>query len=150
MTRNERAESDPQAMVERFHRLFDILVQQRPGLVDERTRVLRERLIHEEFEELKEAMGKEELPAIAKELADLLYVVYGTAVSYGIDMGPVFREVHRSNMSKIGGYKRDDGKWVKPPTYSPAAIEPILTKQQAAGQRTVESSQMYEEVEPGG
>lgn len=150
MTRNEHAEPDPQAMVERFHRLFDILVQQRPGLVDERTRVLRERLIHEEFEELKEAMGKEELPAIAKELADLLYVVYGTAVSYGIDMGPVFREVHRSNMSKIGGYKRDDGKWVKPPTYSPAAIEPILTKQQPARQRAVESSQRYEEVEPGG
>jgi predicted HAD superfamily Cof-like phosphohydrolase len=139
MTRNDHAEFSPQTMVERFHRLFDIVVQQRPGLIDDQTRVLRERLIHEEFEELKEAMGKAELPAIAKELADLLYVVYGTAVSYGIDMGPVFREVHRSNMSKIGGYKRDDGKWVKPATYSPAAIEPILAKQQ-----------MYEEVEPGG
>src|SRR2546429_6004229 len=40
--------------------------------------------------------------------SDLLYVVYGTAVSYGIDMNPVFREVHRSNMSKVGGYKRGD------------------------------------------
>ena len=108
-------------MVERFHRLFAILVQKTPGQVDERTRVLRERLIQEEFEELKEAMGKGDLAAIAKELADLLYVVYGTAVSYGIDMDPVFREVHRSNMSKVGGYKRDDGKWVKPPTYSISA-----------------------------
>ena len=98
--------------------------------VDEQTRVLRERLIHEEFEELKEAMGKNDLFAVAKELADLLYVVYGTAVSYGIDMEPVFREVHRSNMSKVGGYKREDGKWVKPATYSPAVIEPILTEQQ--------------------
>src|SRR4029453_6442141 len=70
---------------------------------------------------------------IAKEVADLLYVVYGTAVSYGIDMAPVFREVHRSNMSKVGGYKREDGKWVKPATYSPAAIQPILAEQ-AAGQ----------------
>ena len=68
-------------------------------------------------------------------MADLLYVVYGTAVSYGIDMDPVFREVHRSNMSKVGGYKREDGKWVKPPTYSPAVIEPIwLRKQRASGQ----------------
>jgi predicted HAD superfamily Cof-like phosphohydrolase len=92
---------------------------------------LRERLIHEEFEELKEAMAKNDLAGIAKELADLLYVVYGTAVSYGIDMDPVFREVHRSNMSKVGGYKRDDGKWVKPLTYSPAAIEPILAQQTA-------------------
>src|SRR5262249_26226650 len=122
------------------------LVQQTPAHVDEGTRSLRERLIQEEFGELKEAMGKRDLAAIAKELADLLYVVYGTAVSYGIDMGPVFREVHRSNMSKIGGYKREDGKWVKPPTYSPAAIEPILMKQQDLCERTVESSYSSEEV----
>ena len=69
------------------------------------------------------------LPGIAKELADLLYVVYGTAVSLGIDMEPVFKEVHRSNMSKVGGYKREDGKWVKPPTYSPAALQDILEAQ---------------------
>ena len=66
---------------------------------------------------------------MAKELADLLYVVYGTAVSVGIDMEPVFREVHRSNMSKVGGHKRADGKWVKPPTYSPADIESIVDEQ---------------------
>jgi predicted HAD superfamily Cof-like phosphohydrolase len=63
-------------------------------------------------------------------------------------MAPVFREVHRSNMSKIGGYKREDGKWVKPPTYSPAAIEPILAEQQIPLERRVESSPAYEGVEP--
>lgn len=135
-------------MVEGFHRLFDIVVQQTPGPIDERTRMLRERLIQEEFEELKEAMGKEDLVAIAKELADLLYVVYGTAVSYGIDMEPVFREVHRSNMSKVGGYKREDGKWVKPPTYSAAAIQPLLAEQQEARKRERESLQTCEEVWP--
>ena len=148
MNRNEHPDLDPQSMVERFHRLFDICVQQKPGHIDEHTRVLRERLIQEELEELKEAMGTRNLTAVAKELADLLYVVYGTAVSYGIDMGPVFREVHRSNMSKIGGYKREDGKWVKPPTYSPAEIEPILTDQRARRERGIESSESYEEVEP--
>ena len=150
MSTSEQPDLEPQWMVERFHRLFDILVQQMPGHVDDRTRVLRERLIQEEFEELKEAMGKRDLAAIAKELADLLYVVYGTAVSYGIDMGPVFREVHRSNMSKVGGYKREDGKWVKPPTYSPAAIEPILIQQQHVSAQAVESSYSCEEVEPRG
>jgi predicted HAD superfamily Cof-like phosphohydrolase len=148
MNRTEQQDLDPQSMVERFHRLFDIVVQQTPGDIDEQTRVLRERLIQEEFEELREAMGKGNLSAIAKELADLLYVVYGTAVSYGIAMGPVFREVHRSNMSKIGGYKREDGKWVKPPTYSPAEIEPILTDQRARRERGIESSAACEEVEP--
>ena len=83
----------------------------------------------QEFDELKEAFERNDLPHIAKELADLLYVVYGTAISYGIDMEPVFQEVQRSNMSKVGGYKRKDGKWVKPATYSPANIEPILALQ---------------------
>ena len=148
MTKNERQEMAPQSMVERFHRLFDISVQENPGPIDERTRVLRERLIQEEFDELKQAMAHDDLPAVAKELADLLYVVYGTAVSYGIDMVPVFREVHRSNMSKIGGHKREDGKWVKPPTYSPAAIAPILAEQQQPRERVVESAPVCEEVEP--
>jgi predicted HAD superfamily Cof-like phosphohydrolase len=137
MSRNEPSPSTAQSMVEEFHRVFDILIQRAPGAIDERTRVLRERLIHEEFEELKEAMGTQDLSAIAKELADLLYVVYGTAVSYGIDMEPVFREVHRSNMSKVGGHKREDGKWVKPATYSPARIEPIVADQRKRLETTV-------------
>jgi len=44
-------------------------------------------------------------------------------------MAPVFREVHRSNMSKVGGHKRADGKWIKPPDYSPACLQPILAAQ---------------------
>ncbi|HEU4682966.1 MAG TPA: MazG nucleotide pyrophosphohydrolase domain-containing protein [Nitrospira sp.] len=124
--------TDRQRMVEHFHRMFDILINERPTPLDERTKALRVRLIQEEFEELKEAMDRGHLPSVAKELADLLYVVYGTAVSYGIDMEPVFREVHRSNLSKVGGHKREDGKWIKPATYSPADIAPILGEQGAA------------------
>jgi len=121
--------TDEQSMVEEFHRKFDIAVQAIPADLTEETKRLRARLIQEEFDELKESMAGGALSSVAKELADLLYVVYGTAVSYGIDMEPVFREVHRSNLSKVGGYKRDDGKWVKPATYSPACLEPILTAQ---------------------
>jgi len=121
--------AEEQAMVEAFHRTFEILANPVPTVADGQTRALRVKLIQEEFDELKEALASEDLSSIAKEMADLLYVVYGTAVSYGIDMEPVFREVHRSNMSKVGGYKREDGKWVKPSTYSPAHIEPIVTEQ---------------------
>ncbi|MBA2484522.1 MAG: hypothetical protein H0V35_00200 [Nitrospira sp.] len=120
---------DPQAMVEEFHRKFEIAVSDRPLLPEEAIRLLRVRLIQEEFDELKEAMATQDLAGVAKELADLLYVVYGTAVSYGVHMDPVFREVHRSNLSKVGGFKRDDGKWVKPSTYSPAQVEPLLAAQ---------------------
>jgi len=126
--------TDEQSMVEEFHRKFDILVQASPIEASEDTKRLRIRLIQEEFDELKESMAEGNLAALAKEMADLLYVVYGTAVSYGIDMEPVFREVHRSNLSKVGGYKREDGKWVKPSTYSPANIEPLLAMQMSASE----------------
>jgi predicted HAD superfamily Cof-like phosphohydrolase len=125
--------SGEQQMVAEFHRTFEIARESRPTIPDETTRALRVRLIQEEFDELQEALGRRDPVAIAKELADLLYVVYGTAVSYGIDMEPVFREVHRSNMSKVGGHKREDGKWVKPATYSPARLEPILVAQGGKG-----------------
>ena len=121
--------TDEQAMVEAFHRKFEILIQEAPADLNEETKKLRVRLIQEEFDELKEAMASGNLAAVAKEMADLLYVTYGTAVSYGIDMEPVFQEVHRSNLSKVGGYKRADGKWIKPPTYSPADIESIVEAQ---------------------
>ena len=125
--------TDAQRMVAEFHETFDIAVETVPRVPDEATRSLRVRLIQEEFDELQEALGRRDAAAVAKELADLLYVVYGTAVSCGIDMEPVFREVHRSNMSKIGGHKRADGKWVKPATYSPARLEPILVAQGGQG-----------------
>ncbi len=122
--------NDAQRMVEAFHRQFEIAVADAPSVPDAATRTLRLRLIQEEFEELQQALAEDDLHGLAKELADLLYVVYGTAVSCGIDMEPVFREVHRSNMSKVGGHKRADGKWVKPPTYSPADVGPILAAQE--------------------
>jgi predicted HAD superfamily Cof-like phosphohydrolase len=121
--------TDQQAMVEEFHRKFEIAVSAAPMIPEEATSQLRVRLIQEEFDELKDAMAGKDLSGIAKELADLLYVVYGTAVSYGLDMEPVFQEVHRSNLSKVGGYKRADGKWVKPSTYSRAQVAPLIAAQ---------------------
>jgi predicted HAD superfamily Cof-like phosphohydrolase len=125
--------SDEQSMVTAFHQTFDIVIGTVPTVPDAATCALRVRLIQEEFDELCEALTQRDVEAVAKELADLLYVVYGTAVSCGIDMAPVFREVHRSNMSKVGGHKRADGKWIKPPDYSPARLQPILAAQGALG-----------------
>ena len=69
--------TDEQSMVEEFHRKFDILIQAQPAIPDRGTTELRVRLIQEEFDELKEALAQENLAAVAKEMADLLYVVYG-------------------------------------------------------------------------
>ena len=121
--------SDEQRLVTEFHRAFDIVIGSSPSIPDAATCALRVNLMQEEFDELRAALAQRDVEAVAKELADLLYVVYGTAVSCGLDMAPVFREVHRSNMSKVGGHKRADGKWLKPPGYAPAHLQPILAAQ---------------------
>jgi predicted HAD superfamily Cof-like phosphohydrolase len=83
----------------------------------------------EEFMELINAMVADSLIEISDGLADLLYVVLGTAVEYGIDIEPIFNEVHRSNMTKVGGHLDKYGKWIKPSTYSPANLKSILRSQ---------------------
>jgi predicted HAD superfamily Cof-like phosphohydrolase len=77
----------------------------------------------EEFFELHEALQEGDIEHIAKELADLLYVVYGTADEYGIPMDTVFAQVHVSNMSKlVDGAIRHDGKIFKGPSYKPVDL----------------------------
>lgn len=85
--------------------------------------------LHEEeaIHELEQAFFDDDRVKIADSIADSLVVILGTAVACGIDIEPVFQEVMRSNMSKfIDGYRREDGKWMKGPSYSPANIAPII------------------------
>lgn len=95
-------------------------------------------LITNKSNELVAAMLAGDLVGVADGLADVLYVVIGTAVAYGIDIQEVFDEVHRSNLSKtvwseeLQRYtieKDEFGKGIKPPTYSPADIAPIIDRQ---------------------
>ena len=95
-----------------------------PELLSYETRVLRAALLREEFREAMAEIGRgRDLQALAKELADLVYVCFGTAVLAGIDLDRVLAEVHRSNMSKVGPdgriEKRADGKVLKGPNYAP-------------------------------
>lgn len=89
----------------------------------------RSRLIEEELGELSEAWLKRDVVGIADAIADLLYVVYGTAAKVGIDIEPIFDAVHYSNMTKEtrGG---DFGK-PKGPAFVPAgpAIRECLRRQ---------------------
>ncbi|MDX3260813.1 MazG nucleotide pyrophosphohydrolase domain-containing protein [Streptomyces sp. MI02-2A] len=77
----------------------------------------------------REAPGRYE--ALAKELADLLYVIYGTADLLEIPLEAVFAEVHRSNMSKVRPdgtvLRREDGKVLKPDTYREADVHGAIT-----------------------
>jgi predicted HAD superfamily Cof-like phosphohydrolase len=84
----------------------------------------------DEYADVSEGTGIVDMVLVADALADLEYVNTGTAIAVGIDMELIFAEVHRSNMSKLpGGHKREDGKWIKRPDYSPANIAPIVEAQ---------------------
>lgn len=88
---------------------------------------LRWKLIQEELDEYLAATNVFET---SDALGDLLYVVYGAAVAHGIDLEPIFEEIHRSNMTKfIDGHRREDGKWMKGPSYAPANLKPIIESQ---------------------
>ena len=67
---------------------------------------------------------------LAKELADVLYVTYGTGDTQSLPVEDVYQEVHRSNMSKLVDGKplrREDGKFLKGPNYRPADVHGVLT-----------------------
>jgi len=115
-------------LVQAFHKAIgNVPIPDHPSVPGPARAALRANLMEEEYTELVEAMAEGNVEHVAKELADLLYVVYGTADEYGIPMDKVFAEVHRSNMTKlIDGFFRADGKYQKGPSYEPANLAPIL------------------------
>lgn len=91
--------------------------------------LLYEKLILEEVTELRMSSTQEErLDA----LIDIMVVTVGAIHSMGADGEGAWKEVMRSNFSKIGENgkvrKREDGKVLKPPGYSPPQLAPFITK----------------------
>lgn len=95
--------------------------------------VTRVRLILEELSELLTAIDRNNPIEFADAIADILYVTYGTAVAVGLDMEPIFGEVHQSNMTKTGskdGVKPTKGKSFRPP-FIREIVEQQLVPEQA-------------------
>jgi len=113
MTNNEK--------VKAFMLAFGQACPDRPAFPDEATMNLRLKLIAEEVAEFAESVQNEDLVNAAKELSDILYVVYGAGIAMGLDLDEVFAHVHDSNMSKLGAdgkpVYREDGKVIKGPHY---------------------------------
>ncbi len=120
--------SPEQQMVREFHEKYGAPTACRPTLPTPKDRLRRARLIFTEAAEFIEAADKDDFIEMVDALADLLVVTYGTAVEMGVDLEPVFAEVHRSNMSKNGGVDTG-GKILKGPGYSPPDIANVLRKQ---------------------
>jgi len=118
-----------------------------PAVPDNATMRVRLKLIAEEFVELLRAcacnpgsvdfaecelhfaidcdVDDMNLPAAIDALADLSYVIEGTAATLGVNMHPIMEEVHRANMAK----EPAEGKPTKPAGWVPPDIEGELVKQ---------------------
>lgn len=111
--------------VKRFHKKYGLDYNSKPTIPKPKTIELRKKLIMEEIAELIEAITSNSLKDIAKELADSLYVLYGTAVSYGLDIDEIFDRVHKSNMTKSHD-KTSYGKIKKGSNYIPPSLEDLV------------------------
>ena len=92
--------------VKTFMQTFGQEVKIKAEFPEEKIVKLRYNLIQEELNELQNAIKTKDLKEIADALTDILYVTYGAGHAYGIDLDKCFKEVQKSNMSKLG----EDGK----------------------------------------
>lgn len=114
-------------MVRQFHTATSVPVLPHAQLPSEERRQLRRDLIDEEHREFRSADEANDLIGIADALADLIVVIIGTALEYGIDLDAVMAEVHRSNMTKTQGIrKRGDGKVLKGKFYQPPDLTRVI------------------------
>ena len=144
----EDSDDHPMHLVEEFMLTFGQAVPGLSKMPEPDVQSLRFRLIHEEAEELHDA---DNLVEYLDAVGDLLYVVYGAALAAGFtdkQVDAAVREIHRSNMSKLWSedelgnvpadgkailsvpgkwiVRRNDGKIIKSPSYSPARLKEII------------------------
>ncbi len=136
--------------VRAFHFKFGHPVGNVPEVPEETTVRFRVALITEEFLELVSAAYpaasepiravhgalaminlnhavRVDLPEFVDAMADLAYVIEGTAAAFGVHMAPVHAEVQRSNMAKDPN--GPDRKPVKPYDWTPPDIAGVLRDQ---------------------
>lgn len=126
--------SEAMLLVGRFHEAFGLPVASLPNVdIPADLAKLRVDLLREEVDEFADATADRNIVGIADALGDIIYVAYGAAITYGIDLDAVLREVHRSNMSKLDEHGRpcyrDDGKVLKSARYTPPDVSKVLYSQ---------------------
>ena len=93
--------------------------------------ILYSSLIKEEFEEWTEELQNDTHEEQLKELADLVYVVYGYAKARGWDLDEAIHRVHENNLGRCVQpdgtvKKRDDGKILKNKDYPKVDLSDLV------------------------
>lgn len=136
----------------KFMQLAEQEIPDAPCIPSAEVRLLRAKLIMEEALETIEALGvkadcegcqismngiefythgEPDLVEIVDGVCDISVVSLGTLLACGCTDLPFLHEVDESNLRKFGpgGYRREDGKWIKPPDWQPPNITGILKEQ---------------------
>lgn len=121
--------------VRHFHEVFQCHLERTPvAELPSDISEWRIRMLMEELEEYRAAVGDGDIVEIADALTDMLYVLLGTFIAHGLhDIAEeLFDEVHRSNMSKLDEQGkpifRSDGKVLKSERFSEPDLRPIIAK----------------------
>ena len=116
-----------------FHEVFGLGVEEKPVPILKNNKAkLRYELMKEENDEYLEAIENNDIVEVADALGDMLYILCGTILEHGMTdiIEDVFREIHKSNMSKLGEdgkpVYREDGKVIKGPNYFKPDINKIF------------------------
>ncbi|MET7288809.1 MazG nucleotide pyrophosphohydrolase domain-containing protein [Streptomyces sp. NPDC005573] len=125
--------TSPARLVHEFHHAFGLDARVTPSAVSPGLAAHRGELLAEEAAEVAEVSVEGPLDRLAHELADVVYVAYGTALVHGIDLDQVIAEIHRANMSKRGPggeiARRSDGKVLKGEHYRAPDVAAVLRRQ---------------------
>lgn len=119
-------------MVKHFHDSFEQKYAKNPTLITEKESQLRYSLMKEENDEYLDAVKNNDIVGIADALGDQLYILAGTIIKHGLHnvIEDVFKEIHHSNMSKLGANGkpifREDGKILKGPSYFKPNLNKII------------------------
>ncbi len=119
----------PNDLVKEFHETYGLAIRDIPQLeVPERE--MRKKLIQEEYEEFMEAYENDDFIEMSDAVADLIYVLYGWALTHGVPLDEILAEVQASNMSKLDEngepIYREDGKVLKGPNFFVPNIRQVL------------------------
>lgn len=127
--------------VQEFHTTFslkDVFLPNnfpRPELqvLDLRVELIKEEVVRETlpaFLAVASAPTLENMTELADGLIDTLYVTYGALIALDFPTEKLWKEVQRSNMSKVWPdgtvHKREDGKVLKPPGFQPPDLHSIM------------------------
>lgn len=112
-----------------FHTKFGCAIGNKPSMSDPNLLQFRYRLAGEEWDELMTALSNRDLPKTVDSICDLIYVLIGMSIAFGVDLRPCWDAVQQTNMAKVGGGRRLDGKILKPEGWTPPDIEGLLLAQ---------------------